>query len=158
MMHASAPCAHCDLAAVRLLSDTGDQIRVLALAGEIDVHFAPVLRALLEEKREVATEALVLDLSEVGFIDSTGIGAIIAHLRSAKQLEVKFVIGGMSQAVKEIFEVINLQKAMTLFDTREAALQATRDQRLADPNEPLLSSEDGDGLPPGRAKGNAAET
>lgn len=143
---------------MRLLSDTGDQIRILALGGEIDVHFAPVLRALLAEKREKAAKALVLDLSEVGFIDSSGIAVIIAHLRTATQLGVKFVIGGMGQTVKEIFEVINLQKAMTLFETREAALQAIRDQRLADPNEPLFSSEDGDGLPPGRAKGDAAET
>jgi anti-anti-sigma factor len=138
----------CDLAAMRLLSDTGDQIRILALAGEIDLHFAPVLRALLEEKHEKAAEALVLDLSEVGFIDSTGIAAIIAHLRSAAQFGVKFVIGGMSQAVKEIFEVINLKKAMPVFETREAALQAIRDQRLGDPHEPLFSSKDGDGPPP----------
>ena len=130
---------------MRLLSDTGDEIRVLALGGEIDLDFAPVFRSLLEEKRLKKPEALVLDLSEVGFIDSTGIAAIITHLRTATQLRVKFVIGGMSQAVKEIFEVINLQKAMPVFETREAALQAIRDQRLAGPNEPLFSSEDENG-------------
>lgn len=145
---------------MRLLSDTGDQIRVLALAGEIDLHFAPVLRALLEEKRDKPIEALVLDLSAVGFIDSSGIAAIIEHLRSATNRRMKFCIGGMSQAVKEIFEVINLQKAMPVFETREAALQAIGDQRLSDPREPLFSSEDGDGPPPqtrGREQGNAAE-
>ena len=145
---------------MRLLGDTGDQIRVLALAGEIDLHFAPVLRALLEEKRQVATEALVLDLSEVGFIDSTGIAAIVAHLRGARHLGVKFVIGGMSEAVKGIFEVINLQKAMPVFETREAALQAIRDQRFGDTKEPLFSSKDGDGPPPQtgiRKQGGAAE-
>lgn len=115
---------------MRLLSDTGDQIRVLALAGEIDLHFARVFRGLLQEKREKPAEALVLDLSEVTFIDSTGIAAIIEHLRRATQLGGRFVIGGMSQAVKEIFEVINLQKAMPVFDTRDAALQAIRDKRL----------------------------
>ena len=145
---------------MRLLSDTGDQIRVLALAGEIDFHFVPVFRALLAEKREKAAEALVLDLSEVGFIDSTGIAAIITYLRTATQHGLKFVIGGMSQEVKEIFEVINLQKAMPLFETREAALQAIDDHRLDDPKEPLFSSGGGDGLPPqtrSGARGNAAE-
>ena len=132
---------------MRLLSDTGDEIRILALAGEIDLHFAPVLRALLEEERERPPQALVLDLAEVGFIDSSGIAAIITQLRSATQGGVRFVIGGMGQTVKDIFEVINLQKAMLLFDTREAALQAIRDQRLADSNEPLFSSEDADGRP-----------
>ena len=142
---------------MRLLSDTGDQIRVLALAGEIDLHFAPVLRALLEEERERPPEALVLDLSEVSFIDSSGIAAIITQLRTATQRGVRFVIGGMSQTVKDIFEVINLQKAMSVFETKEAALQAILEQRMAEPNEPLFSS--GDGLSPqtrGLGQGNAA--
>jgi anti-sigma B factor antagonist len=125
---------------MRLLSDTGDQIRILALGGEIDLHFAPVLRELLEEKREKPVEALVLDLWEVNFIDSSGIAAIIEHLRSATQRGRTFVIGGMSQPLKEIFAVINLQKAMPLFETREAALQAiAQKRRLADPNDPLFA-------------------
>lgn len=141
---------------MRLLEDTPGAIRILALGGEIDLQFAPVLRKLLEQKPEVSNVALVLDLSDVGFIDSTGIAAIITHLRTATQHGVKFVIGGMSQTVKDIFGVINLQKAMPLFETREAALQAIRDQRLADPNKPLFSSEDGDG-PSGRGRDKAAE-
>lgn len=127
---------------MRLLSDTGDQIRVLAVAGEIDLHFAPVFRALLEEKRSKPPEALVLDLTEVGFIDSSGIAAIIAHLRTATQLGVKFVIGGMSQVVQDIFEVINLEKALPLFETREAALEAIRARRLANPPDPLFAPAD----------------
>ena len=124
---------------MRLLSDTGDQIRILALGGEIDLHFAPVFRALLAEKREVPAEALVLDLSGVGFIDSSGIAVIIGHLRSATRNRGIFCIGGMSQTVKDIFDVIHLQKAMPLFETREAALEAIAQKRLTDPNEPLFT-------------------
>lgn len=127
---------------MRLLSDTGDQIRVLALAGEIDLHFVHIFRGLLKEKRDTPPEALVLDLSEVAFIDSSGIAALIEHLRSATQLGVKFVIGGMSQAVKEIFDVINLQKAIPLFETRETALRALQQKGVADPEEPLFARAD----------------
>ena len=132
----------CDLARMRLLSDTGDQIRILCLAGDIDLHFVPVFRALLEQKREPPPETLVLDLSQVRFIDSTGIAAIVGHLRSTTQRGVKFVIGGMSEAVKEIFAVINLQKAMPLFETREAALGALDQQRVAHPAQPLFAPPD----------------
>ena len=127
---------------MRLLSDTGNQIRVLALGGEIDLPFAPVFRALLEEKREVPGEALVLDLSEVGFIDSSGIAVIIQYLRAATRNRGIFCIGGMSPAVKEIFDVIHLQRAMPLFETREAALQTIAAKRLADPNNPLFTPTD----------------
>jgi anti-sigma B factor antagonist len=128
-----------DLAGMKLISDTGDAIRVLALGGEIDLHFAPVFRALLEEKREVKTEALVLDLSEISFIDSSGIAAIITHLRTATKDGIPFCIGGISEEVKEVFTVINLQKVMPVYETTEAALEAIHRGCLPGPREPLFS-------------------
>lgn len=127
---------------MRLISDTQEQVRVLALGGEIDLQYAPVLKTLLEEKTEVPTRALVLDLSEATFIDSTGIAAIIGHLRSATRDAKTFCIGGMSDAVKAIFEVINLAKAMPVFETREAALEAIQNNRLARPPKSLFGPED----------------
>src|SRR5688500_6550739 len=99
---------------MRLLEDTPGPIRILALGGQIDLHYTAVFRKLLEQKRETPVEALVLDLSEVTFIDSSGIGAIIAYLRAATRGGTKFCIGGTSAAVKDIFAVIHLRQAMPI--------------------------------------------
>jgi anti-sigma B factor antagonist len=127
---------------MRLLSDTQERVRILALGGEIDLHFAPVFRTLLEQQTEVPAEALVLDLSEVTFIDSTGIAVIIEHLRSATRRANAFCIGGMSDAVQEIFEVINLRKAMPVFATRKAALEALEQRKIKEPEKPLFAPTD----------------
>jgi anti-sigma B factor antagonist len=127
---------------MRLISDTQEAIRVLALGGEIDLNFAPILRTLLEEKTAVPSKALVLDLTEATFIDSSGIAAIIHHLRNATRTSRIFCIGGMSPAVKEIFEVIHLEKAMPVFETRDAALQAIDKDEIAAPPEPLFAPVD----------------
>jgi anti-sigma B factor antagonist len=127
---------------MRLISDTQERVRILALGGEIDLHFAPVFRALLEQPTEVPTQALVLDLSEVTFIDSTGIAVIIAHLRSATRRSNAFCIGGMSDVVKEIFEVIKLEKAMPVFATRIAALEALEQRKIKEPEKPLFARRD----------------
>ncbi|MEY2563455.1 MAG: hypothetical protein QOH88_1648 [Verrucomicrobiota bacterium] len=123
---------------MRLIHDIKEPVRVLALAGEIDLHYAPILTILLEEKTPVPAETLVLDLSEVTFIDSSGIAAIIAYLRSATRAARTFCIGGMSEAVNTIFEVIHLAKAMPLFATREAALDAIEKNQIAEPARPLF--------------------
>jgi anti-anti-sigma factor len=124
---------------MRLINDTQEATRILALGGEIDLHFAPVLRTLLDEKTAVPNKALVLDLLEVTFIDSSGIAAIIHHLRSATRTSRTFCIGGMSPAVKEIFEIIHLEKAMPVFETRDAALQAIEKDEISAPPEPLFA-------------------
>lgn len=112
---------------------------MLALAGEIDLHFAPVFRALLQQPTKIPSEALVLDLSEVTFIDSSGIAVIIEHLRSATRHSNFFCIGGMSEAVKQIFEIIHLEKAMPVFETKEAALNAFEQGKIKEPPEPLFA-------------------
>jgi hypothetical protein len=48
----------------------------------------------------------------------------------------------MSEALKDIFAVINLQKAMPVYETRQAALKAIAGQRLAEPSEPLFCADD----------------
>jgi anti-sigma B factor antagonist len=127
---------------MRLLSDTQGALRILALGGEIDLHFAPVLRTLLEQRTAMPPEALVLDLSEVTFIDSSGIAAIIEHLRSATRQASRFCIGGMSEAVKEVFEIICLEKAMPVYETREAALKALEQKKIRQPQKPLFAAAD----------------
>jgi anti-sigma B factor antagonist len=124
---------------MRLISDTQERIRILALGGEIDLHFAPVFRSLLEEPTAIAMEALILDLSQVSFIDSSGIAVIIEHLRSASRRSNAFCIGGMSETVKQIFEIVNLEKAMPVFETREAALEALHQGRIKEPQKPFFT-------------------
>ena len=125
---------------MRLITDTQDRIRIVALGGEIDLHFAPVLTSLLKQKTTVRTETLILDLSEVTFIDSRGVAAILAHLRTARREAKTFCIGGMSNAVKTLFEVIHLDKAMPVFATREAARRAAETRQIAEPPRPLFAA------------------
>jgi anti-sigma B factor antagonist len=127
---------------MRLISDTQERARILALGGEIDLHFAPVFRTLLEEPTGVPAEALVLDLSEVSFIDSSGIAVIIEQLRSATRRSKAFYIGGMSETVKEIFKIVNLEKAMPVFETQEAALEAFDQGLIKEPRNPLFALKD----------------
>ena len=129
-------------ARMHLISDQQERIRVLGLGGDIDFHFAPVLRTLLEEKTKVPSEALVLDLSKATFIDSTGIAVIIEHLRSASRKASIFCIGGMSAAVKEVFEVICLRKVMPVFETKEEALEAIEQKRIGGPESPIFAAAD----------------
>jgi anti-sigma B factor antagonist len=127
---------------MRLISDTQGRVRILALGGEIDLHFARVFRTLLEQPTDVATEALVLDLSQVMFIDSSGIAVIIEHLRSATRRANFFCIGGMSEAVKQIFDIIHLEKAMPVFETKAAALEALEQKKITEPQKPLFARTD----------------
>ena len=66
---------------MRLKEATEGGIDIFVLEGEIDLHYAPVLRSLLQGKVAARNAALVLDLSGVSFIDSSGLAAMIEYFR-----------------------------------------------------------------------------
>ena len=66
---------------VEVLSDSG--VPVLVVRGELDAYSAPTLDAVVEQVLAKGAQRLVLDLGEVGFIDSSGLRSMI---RARKQV------------------------------------------------------------------------
>ena len=101
---------------MRLLQEYNqDGVDILHLGGEIDMHFAPTLRAVLRAKHNSKCPALLLDMSQVEFIDSVGLAAILEYLRDATDCGARFCIGGLSQSLRTIFEVVGLGKVMPVY-------------------------------------------
>jgi anti-sigma B factor antagonist len=65
---------------------------VLAVAGELDLATAPGLRERVREMTPDGPSNVALDLTEVGFVDSSGLGAIVACLKHVRELEGELVL------------------------------------------------------------------
>lgn len=60
------------------VSETGDRnVPILAVSGEVDVYSAPALKDKITELIESGQRTLIVDLSSVAFLDSTGLGALV---------------------------------------------------------------------------------
>ena len=97
---------------------------VVEVGGEIDLHSAPQLRATLLKPTEGEKPRLVVDLSEVSFIDSTGIGVLVEALKRAREAGGALHFCGASPRVRRVFEITGLLRVLPLFESREAALAA----------------------------------
>jgi len=84
-------------------------------SGEFKRDIAPVLQA---------NTKLVLDLSRVRYVDSSGLGAMLSCLRqlSAKSGDLKLC--GMSKQVRALFELVRMQRIVDIYATREEAVAA----------------------------------
>jgi len=78
-------------------------------------QMAPILR---EHHR------VVLDLSQVAFVDSSGLAAILSCLRELNAAGGDLKLCGVSAAVRTLFEMVRLHRIMDILPTREAALAA----------------------------------
>ena len=91
------------------ISDTHEGPRtILAVSGEVDLATAPTLRQRVVQAIDDGARQVVVDLSEVGFMDSTGLGVLIGGLKRLRQLDGNLIVVNPSDPVRKILEVTGL--------------------------------------------------
>jgi anti-sigma B factor antagonist len=99
-----------------------DRPDVLPLKGEIDLHVSPSVAASLNAMIEKKPRRLVVDLSEVTYIDSAGLAALIEAMQKVEGYGGKFLLAGLQETVRSIFEISRLDQVFQIFpDVRAAA-------------------------------------
>ena len=96
---------------------------IIALTGEIDLQTSPEAREqlleLLQDRRHV-----LVDLSGVEYIDSSGIASLVEALQYAKSNGLSFGLVDISEAAQQVIRLARLDKVFALYDTVEEALAA----------------------------------
>ena len=102
------------------VSQQGDAI-VVALTGELDLYNAPALREALLDAAGRAPRRLVVDLSDVTFVDSTALGALV-QARSALADGSDFALAAPGLEARRALEVSGLDRHFAVHETVESAL------------------------------------
>jgi anti-sigma B factor antagonist len=102
------------------VSESGDAI-VVALAGELDLYNAPAMRKALLDAAARGPRRLVVDLTEVTFLDSTALGALV-EARAALGDGDAFVLAAPGLEARRALEVSGLDRHFSVHDTVESAL------------------------------------
>ena len=95
---------------------------VVPLTGEIDLASAPELRAELGRLNETETPAIVLDLTDLEFIDSTGLGVLVGALRRARSQGGDIRLAGARPGIRRVLSVTGLDRVFELFATVAEAM------------------------------------
>ena len=101
--------------------NTPGNAAVLEVQGEVELHNAPKLRAQLHRLCGSPNPHVIVDLSLVSFIDSTGIGVLVGALKRAREASGDLIIVGAKDRVHRIFEITGLLGALPLAKTVEEA-------------------------------------
>lgn len=90
--------------------------------GQVDMSTSPTLRQQLRTALQERRKPVVVDLTGVSFIDSSGLATLIEALKSVGEYGGKLCLFGMTPAVKNLFRLSNLTSIFEIRDTREEAL------------------------------------
>ena len=110
--------------AVELHDASAADAPIIRIRGEIDLRSSPELRATLSELVPNQPERLILDLSGVSYMDSSGVGTIVELKRRIDRAGGRVILFGLQPRVRSVFEITRLDKFFTITDGLEQARQA----------------------------------
>ncbi|MBN1554481.1 MAG: STAS domain-containing protein [Phycisphaerae bacterium] len=99
-----------------------DKVAVVKVAGDIDLHRSASLQHALLGLLDEQPSKVVVDLSGVPYMDSSGVASLVKLLSRTRKLGVSLVLLSPSQKVKSIFEITRLNSVFTITDSKEEAM------------------------------------
>lgn len=97
---------------------------ILRLSGEVDASTCLQVDREIEMALCKPIEQLWIDFQELKYISSAGLGVLISHLGTLEARNINLVLYGMSDQIRNVFELLGLHHLMTILPSKEeAALQ-----------------------------------
>jgi len=102
---------------------TADGVLIISLSGEIDLQHSPKMRQLLQSKAGDRTPALLLDFTQVGYIDSSGLATLVEYYQISRSYAGQIALAGLSKRVRSVFDLVRLNEIFSIYPSLEEAKQ-----------------------------------
>jgi stage II sporulation protein AA (anti-sigma F factor antagonist) len=104
--------------------DVKQTVLCIRLSGELDHHTSEELRTKVTETLAAhPINHILLNLENLAFMDSSGLGVILGRYKQIKAIGGEMVVCAISPAVKRLFDMSGLFKIIRLEDDEQKALQ-----------------------------------
>ncbi|HWX38094.1 MAG TPA: STAS domain-containing protein [Candidatus Sulfotelmatobacter sp.] len=100
-----------------------EQATILDVTGNIDMANSPEVRkALLQEIRSKRAPRVVLNLTSVEYIDSSGVASLIEGLKASRESGSRFILFGLNESAREVLKISRLLKLFEIYDDEAQAI------------------------------------
>lgn len=92
---------------------------LIAVSGEVDLATSPALDAAIITAIESGTSALAIDLTDVSFMDSSGLGVIVRGLKRCREADKDLDLVITNERVLKVFGITGLDQVIPIHDSIE---------------------------------------
>lgn len=99
---------------MQVSSSVVDNRPVVTVSGDVDLRTSPRLRSVLLEAAQKTSGTLLIDLSDVNYMDSSGVGTMVYVKREVERGGRRLVLVGLQPRVRSVLEITHLDKFFTI--------------------------------------------
>ncbi len=100
-----------------------DKISILDCTGDVDLYSSPDLREKLLGEMKSGAPHVLINMSGVTYIDSSGIATLVEGLQLSREKKTHFGLFGLRSNARSVLELARLHKVFALFETEKEALE-----------------------------------
>jgi len=100
---------------------------VYSVSGELDAYTAPDLRDALDEALAEGRSWVIVDLMELRYLDSTGLGILVGTAKKCRQADGDLAVACVRPNLLKIFEISGTKEILNVVDSVEVATQRLRE-------------------------------
>lgn len=111
---------------LQISTDVRGDTLIVRLSGELDHHTAEMVRSQVEAELDRGlTEHLVLNLEDLSFMDSSGLGVILGRYKRVTQAGGRMALCSVNDQLKKLFELSGMLKILRIYPSESQALAET---------------------------------
>ena len=109
---------------MKIMISDRNGVGVINLEGSIDLYNAKQVGQAIDKVIADGKKKILMDFANVTYIDSTGIGSLLAGLQDLKKTGGKMKFYNVRESVSQVFKIANLLNYLDFYNTEEEALAA----------------------------------
>lgn len=94
-------------------------VKILEPSGNLNATKGNELRREISDILSAGGEVILIDLKNVTFIDSSGLGALVAAMQSVRKANAKLFICSINDQVRMVFELTRIDRILNVYADRE---------------------------------------
>jgi len=104
------------------------KVQILACVGRMDAQVSGFLKEHIQELLDTGATQLIMDLEGLEFLDSSGLGALVACLRRVKEKKGEIKLAGLRPEVRSIFDITRVSRLFHICENVPDAVKAFKKQ------------------------------
>lgn len=97
---------------------------LMNISGEVDMRSSPDLRTAITQEWEKPAPRMIIDLSGVSYVDSSGVGTLVEAKRHVERTDGRLILVNLQPRVRSVFEISHLVQFFTICQSVDEAREA----------------------------------
>ncbi len=107
---------------INIQVDQNENLATVVLSGEVDLYSSREARKIILELASRKVPIIIIDLSGVPYMDSSGLASMVEGLQKVETYKGKFILSGLQPMVNQVFKLSRLNTVFTIYEDIDTAL------------------------------------